>query len=160
MPEYCWSRTAGNGVPVTVTGAISYFVALASVAVTAGRRDRDDHRDHHDDREHRPRASTRLRRCRAAAASAARLRSCDGFGDGAATCCSRGHRIGRVARARYARAPTIVQTISTADQQEAAHAIHANVTNPSFSNHGAVHGAPIEHELLSANAGTRSTSQW
>ena len=34
------------------------------------------------------------------------------------------------------------------------------MTNPSFSNHGAVHGTVTEHELLSANAGTRSTSQW
>ncbi len=39
-------------------------------------------------------------------------------------------------------------------------AIHASVTNPSFSNHGAVHGTVIEHELLSANAGARSTNQW
>ena len=39
-------------------------------------------------------------------------------------------------------------------------AIHASVTNPSFSNHGALHGTVVEHELLSSNAGTRSTNQW
>ena len=57
-------------------------------------------------------------------------------------------------------APTIVQTISTPISRKLLIAIHASVTNPSFSNHGALHGAVTEQELLSANAGTRSTSQW
>ena len=53
-----------------------------------------------------------------------------------------------------------MHTISTPINRKLLIAIHDNVTNPSFSNHGALHGAVIEHELLSANEGTRSTNQW
>ncbi len=53
-----------------------------------------------------------------------------------------------------------MHTINTPIRRNALIAIHANVTNPSFSNHGVLHGVIAEHELLSSNAGTRSTSQW
>ena len=36
----------------------------------------------------------------------------------------------------------------------------ASVTKPSSSKYGVVHGATAEHDDVSANAGTRSTSQW
>ena len=53
-----------------------------------------------------------------------------------------------------------MHTISTPINRNALIAIHASVTNPSFSKYGVLHGVMAEHELLSANAGTRSTSQW
>src|SRR5690242_2853724 len=39
-------------------------------------------------------------------------------------------------------------------------AMNASVTKPSSWKYGAVHGATAEHDDVSANAGTRSTSQW
>src|SRR4029077_20155038 len=58
------------------------------------------------------------------------------------------------------RRSTIVHTMSVPMRRKLLIAIQASVTNPSFSNHGVVQGTVAEHELLSANDGTRSTSQW
>ena len=93
----------------------------------------------------------RLRRCFAAGLGRALP-----FGDGL-----RAHlRLGRLLRhAATVAADGLVDPVAGAeqrahhqhaDQQEALIAIHANVTKPSFSNHGALHGVIAEHELLSS----------
>src|SRR5262249_50848263 len=56
--------------------------------------------------------------------------------------------------------PNARHTMSTPMSRKLLIAIQASVTKPSFSNHGVLHGTVAEHELLSSNAGTRSTSQW
>ena len=147
----------------TFTGAVSTWSRSRCRRSPPTGHDRHDDRDHDHHREHRPRAPVRLRRCFAAG-----VRRALPFGDGLRAHLrlrrllgSRGHRTAgpRLRRLGRGRRATCTPS-STPISRKLLIAIHASVTNPSFSNYGAVHGVIAEHELLSSNAGTRSTSQW